>query len=114
MKLRRGSGKTHHGPKRKAGTRDVAAARQELADDDSPMSARLRKRAASSATFDELMDGDFGELAASESERAGAGIVINVSSGRCRVFQDGAVYVLTDGPGGTLLKLTPNNSQTRQ
>jgi ribosome biogenesis GTPase len=90
MKLRRGSGKTHHGPKRKAGTRDVAAAREELADDDSPMSARLRKRAASSATFDELMDGDFGELAASESERAGAGIVINVSSGRCRVFQDGA------------------------
>ena len=31
-----------------------------------------------------------------------------------RVFQDGAVYVLTDGPGGKLLKLTPNNSQTRQ
>ena len=31
-----------------------------------------------------------------------------------RVFQDGAVYVLTDGAGGKLLKLTPNNSQTRQ
>ena len=24
-----------------------------------------------------------------------------------RVFPDGAVYVLTDGPGGKLLKLTP-------
>jgi glucose/arabinose dehydrogenase len=24
-----------------------------------------------------------------------------------RVFQDGAVYVLTDGAGGKLLKLTP-------
>jgi len=31
-----------------------------------------------------------------------------------RVFQDGAVYVLTDRAGGKLLKLTPNNSQTRQ
>jgi hypothetical protein len=31
-----------------------------------------------------------------------------------RVFQDGAVYVQTDGSGGRLLKLTPNNSQTRQ
>jgi len=31
-----------------------------------------------------------------------------------RVFQDGAVYVLTDGAGGKLLKLTPSNSQTRQ
>src|SRR5258708_21728252 len=89
MKLRRGSGKAHHGPKRKSGTRDVAAARQELADDDSPMSARLRRRASSSATFDDLLDGDFGELAASESDRAGAAIVINVSSGRCRVFHDG-------------------------
>jgi len=31
-----------------------------------------------------------------------------------RVFQDGAVYVLIDGVGGRLLKLTPNTSQTRQ
>ena len=31
-----------------------------------------------------------------------------------RVFQDGAVYVLTEGAGGKLLKLTPGNSQTRQ
>ena len=31
-----------------------------------------------------------------------------------RVFQDGAVYVLTDGAGGKLLKLTPSNSQTRR
>src|SRR5262245_19694716 len=31
-----------------------------------------------------------------------------------RVFQDGAVYVLTDGAGGRLLRLTPNTSQTRQ
>src|SRR5438445_4803081 len=31
-----------------------------------------------------------------------------------RIFQDGAVYVLTDGADGRLLKLTPNNSQTRQ
>jgi glucose/arabinose dehydrogenase len=30
-----------------------------------------------------------------------------------RVFQDGAVYVLTDGAGGKLLKLTPSNAQTR-
>src|ERR1700682_30108 len=90
MKLRRGSGKAHHGPKRKAGTRDVAAARAELADDAPPRGVRLRRRAVSSATFDELMDGDFGDLVASESERAGAAIVISVTSGRCRVFQDGA------------------------
>ena len=31
-----------------------------------------------------------------------------------RVFQDGAVYVLTEGSGGKLLKLTPNSAQTRQ
>ena len=31
-----------------------------------------------------------------------------------RVFQDGAVYVLTEGAGGKLLKLTPANAQTRQ
>jgi glucose/arabinose dehydrogenase len=31
-----------------------------------------------------------------------------------RVFQDGAVYVLTEGAGGKLLKLTPSNPQTRQ
>jgi len=31
-----------------------------------------------------------------------------------RVFQDGAVYVLTDGADGKLLKLSPSNSQTRQ
>src|SRR5258708_34968330 len=89
MKLRRGSGKAHHGPKRKSGTRDVAAAGRELADDVSPMNACLRGRASSSGTFDDLLDGDFGELAASESDRAGAAIVINVSSGRCRVFHDG-------------------------
>ena len=30
-----------------------------------------------------------------------------------RVFQDGAVYVLTDGPGAKLLKLTPAASNSR-
>jgi ribosome biogenesis GTPase len=89
MKLRRGSGKAHHGSKRKTGARGGAAALEEFEDAGSPMGARLRRRTESSATFDELLDGDFGELAASESERAGAAIVINVASGRCRVFHDG-------------------------
>lgn len=31
-----------------------------------------------------------------------------------RVFQDGAVYALTEGAGGRLLKLTPNSSQPRR
>ena len=53
------------------------------------MRARLRRRAASSATFEDLLSGDFGELSAREAGREDSAIVINVASGRCRVFHDG-------------------------
>ena len=43
-----------------------------------------------SATFEELLAGDFGELADGEGESREAAIVINVASGRCRVFRAGA------------------------
>jgi ribosome biogenesis GTPase len=64
MKLRRGPSKTHGASRRKPSKQ-------------------------AGATFEELLTGDFGELAAGEGSAAEGGIVINVASGRCRIFHDG-------------------------
>jgi ribosome biogenesis GTPase len=91
MKLRRGAGKPNHGARRKPGPRDEPGDWEDVPGG-SAVRERLRRRAASSATFEELLaggsdDGQF--LSSTEVPAADAGIVLNVASGRCRVFHDG-------------------------
>ncbi len=93
MKLRRGAGKPHHGARRKPGPRDDAGEWEDLPGEPA-VRARLRRRSASSATFEELLAGapDDGLFAGSGGAGCGfdhPGIVLNVASGRCRVFHDG-------------------------
>src|SRR5260221_5157089 len=91
MELPRGRRNTPHGPKRNPGPRDEAVDWDDVPGD-SAVRARLRRRSASSATFEELLaggadDGPF--LSPAAVPAADTGIVLNVASGRCRVFHDG-------------------------
>jgi ribosome biogenesis GTPase len=90
MKLRRGTSKTHGGSKRKPGARDAVADWEEGGGEEPAGRGGPRRRPPSGGeTFEELLSGDFGELAAGEGDVAGSAIVISVTSGRCRVFHDG-------------------------
>src|ERR1700748_445622 len=106
MKLRRGASKSHGGTRRKPAALDAGGEWDEIPDGTS-VQARLRRRAASSATFEELLETTAEEGVGRQVDLPpfqDAAIVLNVASGRCRVFDD----------GGARDSLVPPQIATRQ